>query len=218
MWNVWILAPPLGSTLMQWLTDCWCPRENPPFFIWKLFLGFVWQIQVVSDWKSCMQHWAEVPGIWGVGPVFPICSGTVAKLNFCATDCTKERKEIQMKRFESEGLGIQTRERWASLRLAQTAAVGTPLYIQTSARRVWRDDPSKSANPPPHKRGLHAGSSPPEGNKKGVCIPNLNFTGNGGITLLLARERCNFHSKSGSSHVKSSTVKSHCTHCMAFYE
>lgn len=68
------------------------------------------------------------------------------------------------------------------------------------------------------KQGLDAESSPPEGNKKGVCIPDRNFTGNGGIALPLAGERGNFHSKAGSSPVRSSTVQSHCTRCMAFYE
>lgn len=73
---------------------------------------------------------------------------------------------------------------------------------------------------PLHTPGTRAGcaSSPPEGNKKGDCIPAWNFTGNGGIALLLAGERGNFPSKSGSSRVKSSTAKSHCTQSRAFYE
>lgn len=149
-----------------------------------------WQIQAVSGWKSCVRHRAEVPGICGAGPVFSICSSAVAKLNFCAADCTKGRKELQMRKgFKNGGLRIQPREKnitWASLGLEQTAVVGRRhICLEMTAARL----------PTPTGRGWLQPSSPPEGNKKGVCTPGWNFAGNGGIALLLAGEGGNFRSK-----------------------
>lgn len=55
--------------------------------------------------------------------------------------------------------------------------------------RIWGRCPSHG----PLEPGLDAAPGPPEGNKKGVCSPDLNCTGNQGIALLLAGERGDFY-------------------------
>lgn len=200
---------------MQWLTDCWCPKENPPF----LYLKIVFRLCLADSSSKQLKilHAALSRSSWDLGSWSPVphLFWHSCQVNLLCYRLHKGEKRTTNEKVWKRGTWNLDKGK-VGLFVASTDSCSgdTSLHSKESAEG-WPLQVCKSLTP---QMRLHAGSSPPEGNKKGVCIPHLNFIGNGGITLLLAGERRNFHSKSGSSHVKSSTVKSHCTHCMAFYE
>lgn len=126
---------------MWWLVDCWCPKENSSFSIWKLFLGFA-LADPSSKWLEIL-HTALSRSSWDLGSwssVLHLFQHRCQVKLLCYRLHKGEKRATNFKkRFENGGLWIQPREKritWASLGLKQTAVVGR-LHICLEMTTPW---------------------------------------------------------------------------------